>query len=240
MKKIYNLGAWLQLGSENVFKIMSSFNFDFYVIDLEHGSHNSVEVFPLIKRLDSKLYLRVSTRSSSQYKWFLDLGYDGIILSDVRSIDDVKSLIESSFFPPLGKRGVGYCARNVFGKDMSNYLDNNAKPFIGIQIESIEGINCMESILDFYGDKINVCLLGPYDLSCDIGVFGDFKNKAFLLEQDRYFNILNNYNSIGKGIHVVGTDFNEVLSCSNKGYNFIAFSTDGLLLQNSLNQINVK
>ena len=81
--------------------------------------------------------------------------------------------------------------------------------------------------------------MGPYDLSCDLGLFGEFKNSLFELQKERYLNILNKYNTVGRGIHVVSNDFSEVLYSSNQGYNFIAFSTDGLLLQNLLNQINI-
>lgn len=238
MKRNFKLGAWLQLGSVHVFKIMANYNFDFYVIDLEHGSHDGIELFPLLKRTDSKLYVRVSTRSIDKYKWFFDIGYDGIILSDVKSHEDVDALVRSSYFPPIGNRGVGYCARNGFGKDISNYLENNSNPFLAIQIESVQGVNCLENILNLYHEKISACFLGPFDLSCDLGITGDFLNPIFQNQKQKYLEILKKFNNTGKGIHVVSNDFNEVLDSSSNGYNFIAYSTDGLLLQNSLNQIN--
>jgi 2-dehydro-3-deoxyglucarate aldolase len=185
------------------------------------------------------LYVRVSTRSISKYKWFLDIGYDGIILSDVRKPEDVDSLIKAVYFPPYGNRGVGYCYKNGFGKYMNNYLNDNSSPFLGIQIESVDGIHNLENILELYSDKISACFLGPYDLSCDLGITGDFTNNLFQLHKDKYFAILQRYQYVGKGTHVVSNDFSEVLESSVKGYNYIAFSTDGLLLQNSLNQIDI-
>jgi 2-keto-3-deoxy-L-rhamnonate aldolase RhmA len=238
-KKNFNFGTWVQLGSQNVFNILSSYKFDFYVIDLEHGSHESIETFPFLKRSDSKLYIRVSTRNTADYKWLLDIGYDGIILSDVRNVDDVKFIVNSAYFPPIGNRGVGFCAKNSFGKNINNYIENNNSPFIGIQVESVEGIDNLEKILNLYREQINACFLGPYDLSCDLGVTGDFTNDRFQFQKERYLKVLQNYTSIGKGIHVVSNNFNEVLECSKLGYNFIAFSTDGLLLQNTLNQISI-
>ena len=66
------IGSWLQLGSTEIFSIFSKFNFNFQVIDIEHGSHKNIEEFPKLKNLTSKLYVRTKSRDKNFYAWLLD------------------------------------------------------------------------------------------------------------------------------------------------------------------------
>lgn len=232
------IGSWLQLGSTKVFEILQKYDFDFHVIDLEHGSHNDLEIFPSVNKTKKKLFVRVSSRDSKFYSWLLDIGYDGIILSDVRSTDEIDSLISGSFFRPIGSRGIGYCSKNNFGKDMEPFLKNKMKPIIGIQIESLEGLSVLEKHSNKYKNTIDFYILGPYDISSSIGKPGEFNSLEYLNVVERFNKIIEK-NDLQKGTHVVNTSQKDLQKARSDNYNYIAFSTDGKILIDSLENINL-
>ena len=109
-------------------------------------------------------------------------------------------------------------------------------PDIILQIESKEGINNMNSFCSRYEKQIYSFMLGPYDLSLDINMPGKFKSDEFIELENKYYEIISNYN-IYKGTHVVEVDFEIINRKIDQNYNLIAISTDSKIIVDSLNTI---
>ena len=76
--------------------------------------------------------------------------------------------IDSTYYYPRGKRGVGFSKASNFGYNFEKYVKIESKKIqLILQIESIEAINNLEKILDL--KNISGTLLGPYDLIIFIG-----------------------------------------------------------------------
>jgi 2-keto-3-deoxy-L-rhamnonate aldolase RhmA len=228
------IGAWFQLGSLQIFGLVSDYPFSYLVIDHEHGSRDNIEKFPIYKKTNQKLLLRTSSRDVTFYSWVLDIGYDGIILANVKSSHDIHNLLSGTNYGPRGLRGLGYSFANLYSKSISNY--DKFTPLIGIQVESVSGLNCFDEILNLYSDNIDFAMLGPYDLSLDIGCPGDFSSEKYQLYEKRFLSICGK-NSLKKGIHIVKYSHEGLLKAIDENYDIYFISTDSRLLVENLNNI---
>ncbi|KAK5074292.1 hypothetical protein LTR51_004879 [Lithohypha guttulata] len=110
----------------------------------------------------------------------LDSGAHGVLVPLIYSADDAKRLVESTKFPPRGKRGFGSpFSMGAFDSkgDLSGlqYMQNaNDNLLTIIQIETASALADVENIAKI--DGIDVLFVGPWDLGNNIGhpVLGDF------------------------------------------------------------------
>ena len=72
-------------------------------------------------------------------------------------------------------KGVAFSRANLFGKYFEEYIDEAQEPIVVAMIESLKGINNLESILSVRG--LDAVLLGPYDLSASLNITGQFENE---------------------------------------------------------------
>jgi 2-dehydro-3-deoxyglucarate aldolase len=234
MKK-NSIGSWITLGHPSIAEIMGDSGFDWLCIDMEHSVIDYFEAQQLILAIQSKgilAFVRVGENNDRIIKRVLDAGADGIIVPMVKNKEEALKAINSVYYPPFGKRGVGLARAQEYGFGFDKYKKNKAKEIkLIIQIEHIDAINNLEEILNLEG--IDGTFIGPYDLSASLGKPGKFKDKAVVEALDKYIKIAINYDKL-IGIHVTNPDYKEVLSKKKQGYNFIAFSTDIIFLGDTL------
>jgi 2-dehydro-3-deoxyglucarate aldolase/4-hydroxy-2-oxoheptanedioate aldolase len=148
---------------------------DFFWIDLEHNPHSleSVTAHLISARAGgAPALVRVPCSDVAWIKRVLDIGADGIIVPQVRSAAEVRSVVSASRYPPMGTRGFGPRRSNNYGReDAQTYLaEANRRVFVAIQIETAEAYNELDAILDLPGyDSI---VIGPNDLSGSMGLLG--------------------------------------------------------------------
>lgn len=231
MKKKLELGTWITLNHFSIAEILADSGFDWLCIDMEHSVTDYFEAQQLIMTIQSKglkAYVRVGENNDRIIKRVLDAGADGIIVPMVNNKNDAIKAIKSVKYPPVGKRGVGLSRAQDYGFGFEKYKDNKAKKIkLIVQIEHVDGVNNLESILDL--DNIDGTFIGPYDLSGSMGKPGKYNDIEVKKVLEKYETIANNYSKL-MGFHVIEPDYNQVLNKINKGYNFIGFSLDTLFL----------
>jgi 2-keto-3-deoxy-L-rhamnonate aldolase RhmA len=106
----------------------------------------------------------------------LDSGADGIIVPRVESPGQAERVAAYARFPPQGVRGCGTIAPLDFTReDWREALPwLNAQTLIAIQVESQRAIDALDRILQV--DGIDAIVIGPLDLSIDLGVPGQFEH----------------------------------------------------------------
>lgn len=232
---IPTIGGWIQINSvENVNLISSCEIFDWVVIDLEHGSISISDLPNLINviRLNNKIPLvRIPEISKLYISRVLDAGFDGIILPNLKSLSEFESVSDYFYYPPKGKRGVGYSHSNLYGKNFEAKKLNKFIPIIIAQIENKEVFKDLNVLMKH--KLIDAFFIGPYDLSASLNITGDFKNK-------KYIKYLNNFKKSAKqykkpiGIHCINTNEKNLNKIIKDNFCFIAYSTDAQMLINSL------
>lgn len=216
----------------------SSDKLSWVCIDLEHSSINLSDLencVRAIKLRGKEAYVRISGHDYTQVKRVLDIGADGIIVPDIRRPEELDAIIRSAFYHPIGLRGVGLYRAQSFGQGFDTYVKDDSKRIkIIAQIEHYLAIENLESILSF--DRLSGVFIGPYDLSSSLGIPGDFNNSKFLKQLARFESECAKSSKL-MGMHIVYPDKVLLKEKIAKGYNFIAYGTDLLLLQESFNQI---
>jgi len=238
MKNKHRKVGWLTVFNEQYCEIFCNYDFDIICVDLEHSQISLSEAAKLIRIITlkkKKAFIRLTSKNMSDLNRYLDAGIDGIIVPDVKNIDECEIIKNKLYYPPLGKRGVGLNRANKFGDNFEKYFNNHSKKieFICI-IESKNAVNNLNSIINYkYLDGI---MIGPYDLSASLGIPGKFNSTTF----KNCLKIIEQKTKKSKkilGIHVVEPNKKLVNHFANKKYNFIVYSLDTVLIKDSIKKI---
>lgn len=222
-----SIGSWITLAHPAVAEIMANAGFDWLAVDLEHSVITIREAEELIRiiNLSGKTPLvRLTSNDQNQIKRVMDAGSHGIIVPMVKSAQDALSAISYAKYPPAGIRGVGLARAQSYGASFGDYLEwQKDQSIIVLQIEHIEAVEKIHEI--FSVDGIDAFIIGPYDLSCSMGIPGEFKNPEFLSAVDKINAAAKEFN-IPSGIHVIEPEQDKLEDAVKKGYSFIAYSLD--------------
>ena len=229
-----NIGSWITTFNPSAAHLMSTLGFNWLCIDMEHSSITFDQMTTLITVIENNRvlpYVRVGSNDKLQIKKALDAGAKGIIVPMVNTVKDAKNAIDSTFYYPRGKRGVGLSRAQNFGNNFQKYIAHESKKIkLILQIESIEAINNLEKILNL--KYISGTLIGPHDLASSLGVIGKLDNSKVKKAIYKYEKI-SKRKKIPMGIHIAQLDLNKIKKSFTKKYNFVAAGTDMIFLSNS-------
>ena len=225
------IGAWMQISSTEIADILSSNEqFDWICVDLEHGNfgyEKLSDIFRIIQ-LNGKIpFARLKSCDVNQAQQVLDLGAMGLIIPKINNSKEINLLIDSVSHPPKGFRGHAFFRANMFGKYFSEYNRVLKKPIIIAMIETKEGLNSINEILKI--KQLDGIFVGPYDLSASLGSIGNFKSKLFINSIKKITLASKNHKKI-LGIHVVQNSKKDLKKYISKGFKFIAYSMDSVIL----------
>jgi 2-keto-3-deoxy-L-rhamnonate aldolase RhmA len=158
-------------------QILSRVGFDFFMIDMEHGSYSletAADIIRVGRLCDLCPLVRVRSLEYHLIAGALDQGAMGIMLPRVERRDQVETLVETMKYPPQGKRGCSSDAPHSeydFGP-LAEFLElNNQDTLVIAQIERKAAIDQIDAILGVPG--VDVALIGPEDLSISLGAPGE-------------------------------------------------------------------
>lgn len=226
-------GSWITIGNPIVAEIMARSGFEWLTIDMGHSSITLDMVQRLVRIVELNgvtPLVRVGENNPNLIKRVMDTGSHGVIVPLVNNKDDALRAVNAVKYPPAGKRGVGLARAQGYGlsfDEYKNWLNKNS--IVIVQIEHVDGVNNLESILQVEG--VDASIIGPYDLSASMGYPGEFNRKEVKEVIKRYINVCRDSGKIA-GFHVVPPDAGEVKKKVKEGFGFLAFSLDTLFLAN--------
>jgi len=234
LNKEFTIGSWVTLGSPDVTEIMAKADYDWLVVDLEHSVISIDIAGDLIRIIDlcgvSPL-VRLTSNDANQIKRVMDAGVHGIVVPMINSAEEARYAVSATRYRPEGIRGVGLARAQGYGAKFNEYLhwqvDN---PVVIVQIEHINAVHNLEEIISVPG--VDGFIIGPYDLSCSMGIPGKFEDSKFI-------ETINNIRETGiklgvsVGIHIVEPDLKLLEKSIIEGYNFVAYSVDIRMLDNN-------
>ena len=225
-------GAWTSVPHPSVTEMFCSIlKPDFVGIDIEHTTVGLETVQQIITAGQScgvAMFPRVASHNGEQIRRVLDAGADGVIVPQVHSRKDVDQIIQWMKYPPVGKRGFGVSRAQGYGGQFEKYIErwNNEAVFIP-QIESIEGVENVDSILD--SEHVDGVMIGPYDISGSLGVPGKLNDPKVLNACQRVVEACQRRKK-SCGNQIVEPSPENLKSAIEQGYTFSILSSDLFLI----------
>ena len=228
-----SIGTWQQISHPSISEILGQADYEWVVVDLEHGSISMDRLPDLFRAIELGGTLplaRIAESKAKDCKQALDAGAGGIIAPMIISAEQLETVRNSCCWPPAGNRGVGYSRANLFGKHFEKYKEEAQTPLFVAQIEHINAVENMEKILKV--DGLDAVIIGPYDLSASMGLTAEIKHNEFTAVMDYILKCCKQFN-VPCGDHVVELNPKLLQKRIDQGYKFIAYGTDGVFLNHS-------
>lgn len=231
------VGSWITLGHPGIAEILARAGYDWLVVDLEHSVITIDVAADLIRVIDLcgvAPLVRLTSNNPDQIKRVMDAGAHGIVVPMVNTVTDAERAVSAVRYAPEGTRGVGLARAQGYGVEFKEYLEwQKDGVTVIVQIEHKDALAHLDEILTVQG--VDGFIIGPYDLSCSMGLPGQFEHPEFVAAMDQ---ILATGARLGipAGLHIVEPDSERLAQSIRQGYRFIAYSVDIRLLDVSARQ----
>lgn len=160
---------------------------DYAIIDSEHSPIDTEGAVNMVRAANVQglsPIIRAKDCTRPGIMKMLDLGAEGLIVPNLRSVDEVKALVDFGKYPPIGRRGFAQGRRAGFGfdensRDIDEYLfASNELTLLLPMCETVDMLEHIEQAVAVEG--VDGIYVGPFDLSLDMGIPGRFDRPEFI------------------------------------------------------------
>lgn len=166
------VGLFLNLPAQALVEMAGWAGFDFVVLDMEHGPLGFEAVHALAAAAAAAgvtPVVRVTENEPSLILRALDSGAAGVVVPQVDDAGAALSAVESSRFPPRGRRGFAMSTRSsrygLLGLDA--YMELARRNLVICQVETSRALANLAEIAAVPG--VDVVYVGPSDLAQSLG-----------------------------------------------------------------------
>jgi 2-keto-3-deoxy-L-rhamnonate aldolase RhmA len=180
------IGTSASVGSPVEF--LADAGYDFLLFDTQHSAVEIKELRPLLQTMREKRaspIIRVGENRQDQICYALDIGARGIISPMINTKKEAEDMVQWCKYPPVGKRSSAG-PRGEWGKfdGYREYMDIVNEELVVIpMIETMESMGNLEDIVSV--PEIDVLLVGPSDLSINLGIPLDYLNPKYQSALDK-------------------------------------------------------
>ncbi len=230
-------GTWITLSPHpRTIKIFASSGFDFVIIEMEHTDF-SVATVSTLSMLAREAGMVPIVRTPGTVKAHdltraLDGGAQGLLLPSIDSAEQIEELIKATKYCPLGNRPM-----NLKGPHTDYFTDwkpaetiahLNEQTMTVIMVETVTSMKNLDAICKV--DGVDVVMIGPDDLSQDLGVPGEMGNPKLLDAFDEIFEICK-ANGVPYGLSCHNPDMAQ--NWIDKGCTWLPYSNDAAMVLNA-------
>lgn len=220
------LGAGITLHDPSIVEALAP-TVDFFWIDLEHThlSYETVLAHLIAARAGGvPALVRVRGSDTPHIKPLLDIGVSGIIVPQVRSVAEVRQVVEACRYAPSGTRGFGPRRASNYGRQAGRewMQKANRELFVAVQIENTAALREVEQIASVEG--LDSLALGPYDLSIALGHAGDLQHPEVVTAIEQIIGAASKHGKyVGSGM---GAYAGDALTAAARGVQWIQCGDD--------------
>ncbi len=228
-------GVLHSLAHPHVAEMIGLAGFDFAAIDGEHGMGSESRNLACLQALaatSANSVLRIPSRDPVAVKRALDLGAEGLLVPDVRTAEEAEKIAAAMFYPPRGTRGfsAGTIRGADYGLKVEEYVASQGEQqLLCLMIESAEGVQNVAEIAAV--DGVDVIQVGPFDLSYELGIPGQFDHPDFEAALKRIEAGTRQAGKILGGLPLPGLDLETLLE---RGYRMFTMGADIPMLAGAL------
>lgn len=177
------MGVNLQMSSPELVEIIGATDYDFALFDCEHGSYYLDRVVEMCRAADAAgvtPLVRVPDQSPGFIMRALDAGAMGVVVPNIANAAQARAAVSAAKYKEGengGCRGACPSTRATWHltSDWPAYAKlANEQTAVWLLIESMEGVNNLDAILEVPG--FSAIVPGPFDLAHDMGFPGDLQN----------------------------------------------------------------
>ncbi len=225
------LGTMITLPSPEMVEIMIDVGYDWLFVDCEHGAFDTATAQSLLQAAGNRCpcVIRVPNSDDVWIKKALDIGASGIIVPQVNSASQARSVVASCKYPPEGTRGVGIGRAHGYGANFNDYVAcANDQIAVIVQAEHIDAVNRIDEIVEVKG--IDAVLIGPYDLSASLGKIGKLDDPELAVAIEK---VRSCCAAAGIKLGFFGVSAEAVKPFLAQGYTLVAVGVDVLFASKS-------
>ena len=176
------IGLWSSLSSNYTVEVIAGAGFDWILLDMEHSPNDLVSLVAQLQAAapyPTTSIVRVPWNDMVTIKRVLDVGAQSLLIPYVCSVDEAKTAVAATRYPPAGMRGVAGTTRATrFGrvKDYARRADEEI--CVLVQVETKPALDQLEAICAV--DGVDGVFIGPADLHASMGYPGETSNAAVM------------------------------------------------------------
>lgn len=217
----------------NLMRIFKAADFDYVIVDCEHGyfdfSHLAA-MASVANGVDLPMIVRIPSIDRGVITRLLDMSVDGLLVPMVNTCEEARQIVHYAKYPGLGNRGVS-TQRAHTGYNpprLEEYFEMaNERTMIFAQIETREALDHVEAIAGVEG--IDAVVIGPNDLSIDLGVPGNLSSEPMSQAIDR---VIQGARRAGKTSGIITSSMEVIRACRQRGMNVFSCDSEvGMLIK---------
>src|SRR5882672_7602122 len=168
----------VEFATPGIGHILKQAGCDFALFDLEHSGFGFETVKSAVRYFEAAALpaiVRVPSREYHHIARALDMGAEGLMLPMVGNVDEVRHIVNSMKYHPLGRRGVALqVAHDRYrpGTVSDKFIAANQRTTFFCQIETAEGVENADAMAAI--DGVDCLWVGHFDLSVSLGILGEF------------------------------------------------------------------
>lgn len=163
------LGTFLKLSATEVVDILAGAGYDVVIVDLEHSQLSEGDALRLVRHArarDFAAVVRLPACDGGLINRLLEAGAEGIQLSSVRRVAQVRELVQATRYPPAGRRSVSL-AHPMAGYGSMSLSEAVAGPY-PLLVGQLESAETDDPLHDILTAGLDVAFVGTTDLLVDV------------------------------------------------------------------------
>lgn len=223
------IGLWISLCSPFVAEVTAPAGYDWALIDMEHTPNDYFSVLGQLQAFaasNTTAIVRAEWNDPVIVKRLLDLGAPGLMFPMIQTVEQARSAVAATRYPPHGIRGVSGATRATkFGR-VTDYVENiENETTIILQLESRDAIEIAPEIAAVEG--VSGIFFGPGDIAADLGLVGQAMHPdVWGLIKPAAKKLM----AAGMPVGTLVFDPDFAAELLNEGFSFVACATDATLL----------
>jgi 2-keto-3-deoxy-L-rhamnonate aldolase RhmA len=225
----------VEFATPGIGHIMKSAGCDFTLFDLEHSGFGFETVKSTLRYFEAAglpAIVRVPSKEYHHIARAMDMGAEGLMLPMVGNVDEVRHIVNSMKYHPVGRRGVALqVAHDRYrpGAVADKFAAANERTTLFCQIETAEGVENAEAMAAIEG--VDCLWVGHFDLSVSLGIPGQFDHKDFKRAIERTIAATRKH---GKALGRLVPTVEQGIDIYSQGFDFVCYSGDVWVLHNAL------
>ena len=170
-----HIGIWCSLASALTTEVVAGSGAGWVLVDGEHSPNDLRSIMAQLQvaaAFPCEAVVRLPSDDPNLMKQALDIGARSLMIPNVRSADQARTIVAAMTYAPGGVRGfsVGHRA-NAFGRIAGYHARAREQQLLAVQIEDEAGVANAAEIAAV--DGVDVLFVGPGDLSTNMGAMGN-------------------------------------------------------------------